>query len=570
MKLPALFGFLAVLLAAQPTVPPEDLVRGQELRGRTRMSGNGMVDFRLKVLSVMDASRPGESAVLAEILDPLFQETGVLAGMSGSPVWAGERLVGAVAFTFPLQKKPIVGITPIRAMLRLIPYATNHRPDPEAPSRSFYGMKPIATPLAVSGGSLDERVLTEVFPERRFVVVPGATGAAMTSSNGRFEPGDAIAVNLVRGDLNLTGYGTVTWVSNDWVLAFGHPMEMGGRVSLPIHLAEIDAVVPSLQVSFKVGKLGPEVGALVEDRSPAILGRLGRKAPRVPLLVRLKSEIQEKTLRYEIAAGRDTLEQFTPMLLANSLLTWESSDEPATLAFRWKIRTGYKDRTLELVDTVSAVNTQDSLRDLVRGMASVLAHLQGNRFVRVPVNAMEIEVDLASRFQSSMIEDLQVDRDQYRPGDLVTARVRLSRHRGAPEEKTVQIRIPASAREGIYPLIASSGNFFLSFDASRNPDRYTPATPDRLLDLLELKVGARTLSLWMFGNTDGLTVRGQAYQKLPVFQKGLLEASRSVDKAPLMEFVNADRECEEAVTGVAITRIRVEDRRFPLPLEESR
>ena len=222
----------------------------------------------------------------------LFAETGVLAGMSGSPVYHQGKLVGAVAFTMTFMKKPIVGITPIHSMLRLLEYAKKNNANPYLESGTSYGLKPIATPLGVGGAFyLKEEMVKTILARDDFLLVPLGVHSAEANSPAEtnekkakpagspspsFVPGDAVGVSLVSGDLSLSALGTVTYVSNDHVLAFGHPFGLLGKVNFPLHQAEVDAVIPMLSLSFKLGKLGPEVGAIIEDRSPAVLGVVGR------------------------------------------------------------------------------------------------------------------------------------------------------------------------------------------------------------------------------------------------------------------------------------------------------
>lgn len=562
-SVPVFLFSLVLSLFSQTLVSTSELSRGQELRGITRMSGNEMVEFRLRILSVMPNSQPGEDGILAEILDPLFVETGVLAGMSGSPVYLGQRLVGSVAYTSTFLKKPIVGITPIHSMLRLIPYSLTNRPDPYSKSRNLYGMKPIQTPIAVSGGFwVSESLMGKIFPDQKFLFVPGAVAASNEAIPRTFAAGDAIGVNLVKGDLDLSAYGTVTWVSNDYVLAFGHPMDLAGKTRLPLHTAVIDAVVPSLSLSYKVGRLGPEVGSIIEDRSTAILGKMGEKARRVPFDVRIQSEIQERSFHYEIVDSQSTLAEFAPILMVNSFLRYESSSEESTLLYRFKIKTDYKDRDLDLYDTISVSQNGDSLMALAKTARNLLSYLSQNRFLPIQIKALELDIKLDNKIAYALIEDIVPEKDSYAPGDTVRAKITLRRYKGERFEKNLEFKIPSSVKPGLYPLIASSGYYFLTVDSSYSPDRYMPQNPERLFDILSLKVSSKTLSLWMYGNSDGLMVQGESYGRLPVFQKSLMESSRTANKGALVEFVSADSEMTEVIVGAAVENIQIEDKKF--------
>ncbi len=522
-----------------------------------------MVSFHLKVLSVMENSSPGDDSVLAEILEPLFTETGVLAGMSGSPVYFEDKLLGAVAFTTSYQKKPIVGITPIYSMIRLIDNAQTNYLDRTKNARGFYGLSPISTPLAVAGDlRLSENLLNRFFPEQKFLFVPGSVDSRNKITNRTFVAGDGIGVNLVSGDMNLSAYGTVTYVSNQYILAFGHPMDLGGKTTMAMHTAAIDAVVPRLSLSYKVGRLGPEVGSVIEDRSPAILGKMGEPVTRIPFKVRLQSELQDRTFNYQIVKSQDSLLQFVPLLVVNSFLQYESKAEPSTLSYRLKIKTDFHDRTIELVDTLTSFHHEETLMTLAKNIQEVLGTLAENRFVPINIVSLDLELSALSTVKIAMIESLVTDKITYAPGDTVQVTAKISHYRENPELKYLTLKLPETLKPGIYPLILSSADFFLHMEARFSPDKYNPQHPNRLLDLLEMKITSKTMSLWMFGNDSALWIGGKEFQRLPTFAKDLMESSRETGVEGGVEFLSSDLELKESVVGRAITRIAIENSKY--------
>ncbi|MBL8992704.1 MAG: hypothetical protein JNM63_05145, partial [Spirochaetia bacterium] len=176
--------------------------------------------------------------------------------------------------------------------------------------------------------------------------------------------------------------------------------------------------------------------------------------------------------------------------------------------------------------------------------------------------ALELDIKLDNKIAYALIEDIVPEKDSYAPGDTVRAKITLRRYKGERFEKSLEFKIPSSVKAGLYPLIASSGYYFLTVDSSYSPDRYMPQNPERLFDILSLKVSSKTLSLWMYGNSDGLMVQGESYGRLPVFQKSLMENSRTANKGSLVEFVSADSEMTEVIVGAAVENIQIEDKKF--------
>src|SRR6478609_489330 len=110
--------------------------------GRTVFSGNRVEDFQVEILGVLENIGPKQSLILARLSGGPLEKTGVMQGMSGSPVYIDGKLVGAVAMAFQFAKEPIAGIRPIEEMLESAPV---RRPDIRA--------------------SLNDRSLTERLPK---------------------------------------------------------------------------------------------------------------------------------------------------------------------------------------------------------------------------------------------------------------------------------------------------------------------------------------------------------------------------------------------------------------------
>ncbi|MEZ5331614.1 MAG: hypothetical protein R2991_06085 [Thermoanaerobaculia bacterium] len=299
--------------AAEPEIFPLDEVEpGLQGTGLSVFRGDTPEPFGVEVLGVWRDVSPGSSYILARLTGQGLDTSGVIAGMSGSPVYVGDRLLGAVAFSWPYAQEPIAGITPIETMRQLDsaePLAPVAAPVPPPAIGLLTGDRLPESLLLDALGGLTARPLQggssgllwslSGFGEwSRDLLARGlqggvaAAGRADDSGAGDLEAGDAVAAVLVDGDLRLAATGTVTERSADRILAFGHPFLGLGDLRVPMARAEVVTVVPSRAVSFKLANTGDVVGAFDLDRSPGIRGRIGLTAPTIPVTVSIRGSRQ--------------------------------------------------------------------------------------------------------------------------------------------------------------------------------------------------------------------------------------------------------------------------------------
>ena len=363
---------LAVVLvswpAAAPRYMPVDEVRpGMVGIGRTVFEGDRLEEFKVHILGVLrNVVGPRRNLVLARLEGGPLASTGVIAGMSGSPVYVDGRLLGAVAFSLgQFSKEPIAGITPITEMIeaagpqaRRAPIATRpalqvpmtpesaaaslrqafawfQRPFADRPedivasagltasARVGVLLRPIATPLALSGfsGGIGDS-LSAAFRDSGFIPMPGATPQAAsagssTTGSQRLRPGDAVGINLITGDLTMGATGTVTEVDGDQVYAFGHPFYNLGPTQFPMTRAFVYTLLPSLSSSMKISTTGETIGTFRQDRATAIAGTLGKGPDLIPVRISLDTERGlKKSFSFEVV--NDQL--FTPLLTYVSIV----------------------------------------------------------------------------------------------------------------------------------------------------------------------------------------------------------------------------------------------------------
>ena len=306
----------AAPLGAAKIFPLSEVRRGLRGVAYTVFEGVTPEPMEVEILGVLtDAIGPGQDMILARLHGAKPEYTGVVAGMSGSPVYIDGRLVGAISYRIgQFSKEPIAGITPIEQMLEVrdepadsgtrLAEAQGQKQIPFGNDKAASAVgggggevQPIETAL-VFGGFSQEAVARfgDKFRELGMIPVAGLGGAAAagTKQPEPLVPGSAVSAVLVRGDLSISGTCTVTYVDPTQLLACGHPITQFGPVSMPMTKAEVVATLASPLNAFKIINTTETVGSFTEDRASAILGRFGVQARMIPVSVEVTPAAEDE------------------------------------------------------------------------------------------------------------------------------------------------------------------------------------------------------------------------------------------------------------------------------------
>src|SRR2546425_10509707 len=128
---------------AQEIIPFSEIKTGMKGIGKTVFNGTKIDDFQVEVIGTLERVAPQRNLILVRLSGGPLQNTGVLSGMSGSPVYFNDRLAGAVAYTWGFAREPGAGVTPIQEMLRV----EDHETPAGGPGGSPGAMAPVGGPL---------------------------------------------------------------------------------------------------------------------------------------------------------------------------------------------------------------------------------------------------------------------------------------------------------------------------------------------------------------------------------------------------------------------------------------
>lgn len=543
---------------ALPTIGVEEVQVGQRGYGLSVFAGKEPERFEVEVIGVLrNTNGPDSSYILARLTGKGLEKSGVVAGMSGSPVFFDGRLAGAVAFGWPFSQEAIAGITPIAAMHKLgtfggsglapgpapvplvsLPDLLAGRFPPDllatslarlAPKASTGGGVPGIQWFASGFGDLSLSVLRQALGS----VVPA--GEAAPAGDGgaaaarQLVPGSAVAAVMVDGDLRLAATGTVTDRVGDKVYAFGHPFLGLGPVQVPMASAEILTVMSSQYSSFKLSNVGELIGAFEQDRQVGIEGRLGVWAPMIPLHIRVEGANSGPAREFRMRLMSEPL--LIPALVGSAVLgsmeaaSYTAGPQGLDLVAQFRVAGAGEVRIEQSFDGPSAANESAST------ILSVASYLAQNPLETVKIEAIDITLKQIPQPRSTSIDGVHADRSVVQPGDKVTLSLDLTPFRGRPFRHTTAITLPEDLPNGKYTLWVGDGR---SADAVRLG--IAPADPVRFeqaLDLLRSLHSRRDLTILGVLSGPGLAVAGEVLPRLPASMRSLWSAAGSGSAAPL-------------------------------------
>ena len=546
-------------------VPPglmdvNDIRRGMKGYALTVFEGDTPDKFEIEVVDVIRDYVTGQDAVLFTSPDPRLEHSGIVAGMSGSPIYIEGKLAGALAYGYSFNKDPLGGMTPIANMLEIAdlpfrpevlprpptarakgrrgtaawademlgldtsPLPPRHRVD-EIPGPNGLpsgGLEPIGAPMSLAGlGPHAAQFLadaTGLLPvlgggSQRASAPSGEAAAA--GSRHSFKPGDSVSVVLIAGDNGAAPNGTVTWVGpkGERVLAFGHPLYGEGPSRYPIANAHVHTILSSLQRSVKLASAKDVQGTLVQDRQPAIYLRTDIDTEMIPVHTSVAGAEDELTPRsYNSSVADSTV--LTPPLVATLLLdaVEEAGSDAVEVVLetrhRIELETSRGPRTLEIhEETYYPIGIIRGLVARSRALIALTAALD-NDFEIARIISVEQHAKLHYGASVETIERMRILDNEVRAGDLLEVLVDLKPPRGPVRTEVIRVRVPESAA-GRRVVVELAGGEWVT------PYAPLPRGVDDLLDTIAQSYPARSMIGSIYLPDEGLATEYGLVSELP-------------------------------------------------------
>lgn len=475
---------LSIAQTAQPTIPINEIHTGMRGVAYTVFQGVKPEPMDVEVLGVLhNVNGPKGDIILVRLHGPKVEYTGVVAGMSGSPVYLDGKLAGALAFRIgEFSKEPIAGVTPIADMLEINaldktpseeasaakPSITNAAGKTAAPGdgsslsnspSSFTYLKPIDTPLVFNGFSEDAvRQFAPQFASAGIVPVMGAGSVSEEKQPEPLEAGSAVSAILVRGDMDIAATCTVTYIDPQRLLACGHPLLQFGSVDLPMNKAQVLATLPSPLNAFKIVNTTERAGVFVQDRHTGIMGVFSKQPDMIPVTLTIHGGSGAKEFHYEVLNNARLSPVAIMATVYNALHGVNEYGEEITYRLNGSINVkGFPEVGLRNM-FVPTENGQPAAMAAALSLGERFGRIYDNPYNAPAVNSVKLDFDLVRERRWARLESARTDVSEARPGDEIMVETVLAPYRGERVVRQIPVKIPTSASKGTLRILVSDGD----------------------------------------------------------------------------------------------------------------
>jgi hypothetical protein len=575
----------------------DDVRAGMNGVGKTCVKGTKVESFNVEIIGVLRNTSPGRDMILARLSGLNLDKTGVIQGMSGSPVYINNKLLGAIAFAWPYGKEPIAGITPFVQMREFVAsyerrdHAAQGKPkriglarpivldgkeyqdaivsdDFNAKPQSADGlwMVPLRTPLVVSG--MSPRSLAGMKSELdRFGMVPMQGGAVAPANlpederNVALEPGGALVAAMITGDFDMSGIGTVTHIEGKRVWGWGHPFFGMGGCQFPLMTGYTHMIMSRSSISFKMGAPIKTVGVINADVSTCIAGWLDRAPDMMPLSSTvLRDGDAPKTFNVKIARNRSLTPQLATMALVNCID--QEGDFPEEMTAHLKLKIDVEGRKPIVIDDLysgSAYVGGKGPQAMYGTTALILQLLMGNSFENVRVKGVEASTEVLAGRRTADIESVELDSDVLAPGDTLRATVLLRPYKGARQRVTLALSLPLDLPDGHYTAAIGDDLHNARAALRDNPQLAAPQSVEALFQAIQLQAAAKRTNLTMrmpIGGA-GVSIAGKTLPDLPPSMVQILGGGKKTGAQTINSALVARTPTAWVVNGADSVRFQV-------------
>ncbi len=455
-----LLGTLPPLAHSQESteiIPVDQVHAGMQGYAYTVFTGEQIEKFNLEVLGVMpNFLGPKQSIILVELKGPKVEHTGVVAGMSGSPVYLDGKLAGALSLKLGIfTKEAIAGVTPIEDVLRPPPVS----PATQTASQQFElpkdavarntlptgsSLLPIETPLVFSG--FQAATLQQFAGQlQNYGLVATQGGAASDQKDdphAHLSPGDMAGMVLVRGDVSINSACTVTAVQGDHVFLCGHPFMNLGDIRIPMARSEVVTTLSSSLASTKIVNMGGMIGTITSDHLTAVTGHLGAPPAMIPMDLTFVTGSSEKKLHFEMVDHPKLTSLLVAMTTFNGVTQNALYGEGSTLHLTGEIQLkGHVPVKLENTFAPSDSLMPDAM-PIALTVQSIFGRLFTNNYEVPNVEHISLRVESVPGRNSYTIESAWLETGEAAPGENLKVRVLLRPYRGESRIEETTVHVP--------------------------------------------------------------------------------------------------------------------------------
>jgi len=512
----------------------------------------------------------------------------VIAGMSGSPCYVNDKMIGALAYRLgSFQKDALGGITPLEYMVREmdrpmeqakaqhdergLPHeALSARPvsagtaewglphealsaRPVSAGTAEWGPVPVATPLFFRGfrsRTLD--AFEKFWQDGNFVTARSAGGSAVLQADDRFEPGSAIGASLMLGDYDITATGTVTFVEGDKVLAFGHPFFGAGEIEMPITTCVVHTTFQGLMTAYKISSPDKVVGSLVHDRANAIFGKMGKTARMVPVTITVRNpKVKTETVvRVQCLDHPQYLAMLVNMAHGETVSAFEPSDNPhlTTSTVTVALKGG---RKLQYVD-IDQFNPGGGF--MFFGGSSLMSkvmQLIRNEHEKPVVDSIDVVTETVNENRSASLKTAWALPEEVDDGGTVRIKCVLKRYRGPEVTRDIEVRLPKGLKKGTEVSLTVGGGDTVA------PERAPASNLDEFIEALAKEYKSTQLVAVASLPSYNLMYRGKILDRMP--NSALAQLVPTIDETAYLAnaSLRVSVDTEWVITGSGTVTVKI-------------
>lgn len=545
--------------------PINQIKEGMKGTGKTAFKGKKVEEFGVEILGILEndpSVGPKRNIILAKLTGGNLEKTGVIQGMSGSPIYLQGKLAGAVAYSFPFSTEAIAGITPIKEMMEI--KNSKETPSTYSPpipikkhlsleelsemhekfnilnTNVFYkgkSLEPMKIPLMFSGFSKKAFEKSKHFFSNigfnPMQVGSGKQAESKTSfSDINLKEGDPVGVQMISGDLSLAATGTTTFVDGQNVLAFGHPMYNLGPVSYAMTQADVITVVPSLNTSMKLTSTGAVIGSFSQDRSSGVYGELGKTPDLIPVNIELfDSGKKSKDIHLEVVENKI----LTASLLNVAVLSIMSAEERSIGDLTVELKGDVfleNGMSIHMEDLFSG-NFDTSINNASNLVAAITYFLTNNEFKELGIHRIDLRLNSSEEIKISYLEKVWLDKYDVSPGERIQIRIYSRNFRGdsvLEEGGIIAPNLPSGSK--FYLFVGDTASMGQLERSLYQTTTFMPRSLYQLIRILSNQRKNNRIYLKILADKPGLFLKGEELPNLPPSMKSMFSSPRVATSVP--------------------------------------
>jgi SpoIVB peptidase S55 len=545
---PSFLGVRAQAPTSTEILPLSEVRPGMQGYAYTIFAGDQVEKFDLEVIGIMpNFLGPRQTIILVQLKGPKVEHTGVVAGMSGSPVYFEGKLAGALSLKLGVfTKEPIGGVTPIEDVIhppaQMSSENVQYQPQTalagaqqlslpqDAASRTGLptgsALEPIETPLVFSGYQPEAlRQFASQLQSYGFVAAQGGT-AAPKPDDGHLLPGDMAGMVLVQGDTSISSACTVTAIRANQVYLCGHPFLSLGDVQFPMARTEVVTTLSSELASTKIINVGGSIGTITGDHLTAVTGKLGAPPPMIPIDLTLAVGGTEKKLHFEMVNHPKLTPLLVGLTVFNGLTQNSLYGEGTTLHLSGEVVVhGHAPVQIENTFAPGDAFSPDGL-PIALNIQSVFNRLFTNTRETPVFDRISLRVESVPGRQSYSIESAWLEKGEAAPGETLRVRVLLQPYRGPARVEETTVRVPEQATRGtMLRVLVTDGDMLnrASRGFSFSGGGGSNASLDQLITLLNRERRNDRLYVGLFAPTPTILWDDKELPNVPLSQINVID-----------------------------------------------